>query len=157
MIENDHRAYYTAGGRIWMMDLEPSEGKSRGCLAPAPARSSGQLPRVLLIDDTPDIAELLTFSLRDLGYEVVASGYTSGLNDLITEHSAERAGARLHRYDMSEALFDSVREPTPITRTFLLSSLVTRRNRRIQACVRARRAKFCLSQNLLQVRRWSSI
>jgi hypothetical protein len=27
MIENDHRAYYTAGGRIWMMDLEPCEGK----------------------------------------------------------------------------------------------------------------------------------
>ena len=23
MIENDHRAYYTAGGRIWVMDLEP--------------------------------------------------------------------------------------------------------------------------------------
>jgi len=41
------------------------------------------LPRVLLIDDTPDIAELLTFSLRDLGYEVAASGYTSGVNDLI--------------------------------------------------------------------------
>jgi hypothetical protein len=29
MIENDHRAYYTAGGRIWMMDLEPSEGKKK--------------------------------------------------------------------------------------------------------------------------------
>ena len=27
MIENDHRAYYTAGGRIWVMDLEPCEGK----------------------------------------------------------------------------------------------------------------------------------
>lgn len=27
MIENDHRAYYTAGGRIWVMDIEPSEGK----------------------------------------------------------------------------------------------------------------------------------
>jgi len=27
MIENDRRAYYTAGGRIWMMDLEPAEGK----------------------------------------------------------------------------------------------------------------------------------
>src|SRR5580700_3261115 len=29
MIENEHRAYYTAGGRIWMMDLEPSEGKKK--------------------------------------------------------------------------------------------------------------------------------
>jgi hypothetical protein len=27
MIENDHRAYYTAGGRVWVMDLEPCEGK----------------------------------------------------------------------------------------------------------------------------------
>jgi hypothetical protein len=27
MIENDRRAYYTAGGRVWVMDLEPSEGK----------------------------------------------------------------------------------------------------------------------------------
>jgi hypothetical protein len=27
MVENDHRAYYTAGGRIWVMDIEPSEGK----------------------------------------------------------------------------------------------------------------------------------
>jgi hypothetical protein len=27
MIENDHRAYYTAGGREWVMDLEPSAGK----------------------------------------------------------------------------------------------------------------------------------
>jgi len=27
MIENDHRAYYTAGGRIWVMDLEPAAGK----------------------------------------------------------------------------------------------------------------------------------
>src|SRR5208283_2817808 len=27
MIEHDHRAYYTAGGRVWVMDLEPCEGK----------------------------------------------------------------------------------------------------------------------------------
>jgi hypothetical protein len=29
MIENDHRAYYTAGGRVWVMDLEISEGKKK--------------------------------------------------------------------------------------------------------------------------------
>jgi hypothetical protein len=29
MIENDQRAYYTAGGRVWVMDLEPSAGKKR--------------------------------------------------------------------------------------------------------------------------------
>ena len=27
MIENDQRAYYTAGGRVWVMDLEPCAGK----------------------------------------------------------------------------------------------------------------------------------
>src|SRR5262249_24964639 len=26
-IENDRRAYYTAGGRVWVLDLEPSAGK----------------------------------------------------------------------------------------------------------------------------------
>jgi hypothetical protein len=27
MIENDHRGYYTAGGRVWVLDLEPAAGK----------------------------------------------------------------------------------------------------------------------------------
>jgi hypothetical protein len=27
MIEDDHRAYYTAGGRVWVLDLEPCEAK----------------------------------------------------------------------------------------------------------------------------------
>ena len=26
-IQSDRRAYYTAGGRVWVMDLEPSAGK----------------------------------------------------------------------------------------------------------------------------------
>jgi hypothetical protein len=26
-VESDSRAYYTAGGRVWVMDLEPCEGK----------------------------------------------------------------------------------------------------------------------------------
>src|SRR5258707_9123784 len=34
MIENDHRAYYTAGGRVWVLDLEPAAGK-KPRLAPA--------------------------------------------------------------------------------------------------------------------------
>ena len=29
MIESDHRAYYTAGGRVWVLDLEPCEGKKK--------------------------------------------------------------------------------------------------------------------------------
>lgn len=65
--------------------------------------------RVLLIDDTPEIAELLTFSLRDLGYEVFASGYTSGVNELIIEHCAEAVVLDCTSYEMSEALFDSIR------------------------------------------------
>ena len=67
------------------------------------------MSRVLLIDDTPEIAELLTFSLRDLGYEMFASGYSSAVNDLIIEHSANALVLDCTSYDMSEALFDSVR------------------------------------------------
>jgi hypothetical protein len=28
-IENDRRAYYVAGGRVWVLDLEPSETKKK--------------------------------------------------------------------------------------------------------------------------------
>ena len=38
MIENDHRAYYTAGGRVWVLDLEPSAGKK----ARLPSAESGK-------------------------------------------------------------------------------------------------------------------
>jgi hypothetical protein len=27
MVESDHRAFYTAGGRVWVLDLEPAAGK----------------------------------------------------------------------------------------------------------------------------------
>ncbi|MCU1303230.1 MAG: hypothetical protein JWQ87_3514 [Candidatus Sulfotelmatobacter sp.] len=67
------------------------------------------MPRVLLIDDTPEIAELLTFSLRDLGYEVFASGYTNAVNDLVIEHRADALVLDCSAFDMSEALFDAVR------------------------------------------------
>jgi DNA-binding response OmpR family regulator len=63
----------------------------------------------LLIDDTPEIAELLTFSLRDLGYEVFASGFTEAVNDLIVEQHADALVLDCTAFDMSEALFDSVR------------------------------------------------
>ena len=29
MVESDRRAYYTAGGRVWVLDLEPAAGKKR--------------------------------------------------------------------------------------------------------------------------------
>ena len=67
------------------------------------------MSRVLLIDDTPEIAELLTFSLRDLGYEVFASGFTEAANDLIAQQRADALVLDCTAFDMSESLFDSVR------------------------------------------------
>jgi DNA-binding response OmpR family regulator len=67
------------------------------------------LRRILLIDDTPEIAELLTFSLRDLGYEVFPAGYTVTVNELIQEHRAEALVLDCTSFDMSETLFDAVR------------------------------------------------
>jgi DNA-binding response OmpR family regulator len=68
------------------------------------------LARILLIDDTPEIAELLTFSLRDLGHEVCAEGYTTTVNELIDEHRADVVVLDCTSYDMSEALFDAIRQ-----------------------------------------------
>jgi DNA-binding response OmpR family regulator len=67
------------------------------------------LRRVLLIDDTPEIAELLTFALRDRGYHVFATGYTPTVSDLIVEQRADALVLDCSAYDMSEALFDMVR------------------------------------------------
>ena len=68
-----------------------------------------KLHRILLIDDTPEIAELLTFALRDRGYEVFASGYTVTVNELVTEQRADALVLDCSSFDMSESLFDSVR------------------------------------------------
>lgn len=65
--------------------------------------------RILLIDDTPEIAELLTFALRDRGYEVAAEGYTPMVNELVVERRADAVVLDCTSYDMSEALFDAVR------------------------------------------------
>ena len=65
--------------------------------------------RILLIDDTPEIAELLTFALRDHGYEVFTSGYTDAVNELVLEQRADALVLDCSAYDMSESLFDSVR------------------------------------------------
>jgi DNA-binding response OmpR family regulator len=67
------------------------------------------LRRILLIDDTPEIAELLTFALRDRGYEVAAEGYTPMVNELVVERRADAVVLDCTSYDMSEALFDAVR------------------------------------------------
>ena len=66
--------------------------------------------RILLIDDTPEIAELLSFALRDHGYDVFATGYTTDVNGLITEQNADGLVLDCSVYNMSESLFDMVRE-----------------------------------------------
>jgi DNA-binding response OmpR family regulator len=68
------------------------------------------LPRILLIDDTPEIAELLTFALRDLGHEVFATGYTSAISELVAQQRADAVVLDCTAFDMSEALFDSLRD-----------------------------------------------
>jgi CheY-like chemotaxis protein len=68
------------------------------------------MPRVLLIDDTPEIAELLTFALRDRGYTVTSSGFTTGVNELIAGDRADAVVLDCSDYNMSESLFDMVRE-----------------------------------------------
>jgi DNA-binding response OmpR family regulator len=67
------------------------------------------MPRVLLIDDTPEIAELLTFALLDRGYAVAASGYTAGVNELIADERADAVVLDCTAFDMSASLFDAIR------------------------------------------------
>ena len=67
------------------------------------------MARILLIDDTPEIAELLTFSLRDQGFEVVASGFTGEINELLAGERADALVLDCSVFEMSESLFDSVR------------------------------------------------
>jgi two-component system phosphate regulon response regulator PhoB len=66
--------------------------------------------RILLIDDTPEIAELLTFALRDRGFDVAASGFTSAVNELILEQRADALVLDCSVFEMSESLFDTVRD-----------------------------------------------
>jgi len=67
------------------------------------------MPRVLLIDDTPEIAELLTYSLRDHGFEVVTTGFDPGISELVAEYHPDALVIDCSVYQMSETLFDAVR------------------------------------------------
>ena len=67
------------------------------------------MSRVLLIDDTPEIAELLTYALRDRGYDVVSSGFDTAISELAQEHRADAVVLDCSVYEMSESLFDSLR------------------------------------------------
>ena len=72
-----------------------------------------RLRRVLLIDDTPEIAELLSFALRDRGFEVYATGFADSVNDLVVEQGSEAIVLDCSVYNMSESLFDAVRDHPP--------------------------------------------
>src|SRR5262249_4253329 len=66
--------------------------------------------RILLVDDTPEIAELLTFALRDRGYEVVSTGYTDTIGQLVADERADALVLDCSVFEMSESLFDTVRD-----------------------------------------------
>lgn len=65
--------------------------------------------KVLLVDDTPEIAELLTFALRDRGFEVVATGYTHEVDDLAIAEHVDALVVNCTMFKMSETLFDVIR------------------------------------------------
>jgi len=67
------------------------------------------MARVLLIDDTPEIAELLTYSLRDHGFEVVTTGFEPAISELVAEYHPDALVIDCSVYQMSETLFDAVR------------------------------------------------
>jgi DNA-binding response OmpR family regulator len=66
--------------------------------------------KVLLIDDTPEIAELLFSALRDRGHDVVTSSYATDINELVDEAHADALVLDCSVFNMSESLFDSVRD-----------------------------------------------
>ena len=68
------------------------------------------MPRILIIDDTPEIAELLTFALRERGHEVMSTGFTTAIADLVIDQRVEAVVLDCSVYDMSESLFDEVRQ-----------------------------------------------
>ncbi len=100
------------------------------------------MPRILLIDDTPEIAELLTFALRDLGHEVFAAGYTDSINELVAEQSADALVLDCSAFDMSESLFDSVRQHPDHAELPVV--IITDTEREADMSLRARNARKAL-------------
>ena len=100
------------------------------------------MAKILLIDDTPEIAELLSFSLRDQGYEVVASGFTGEINDLIADERADALVLDCSVFEMSESLFDSVRGDPD--RAVLPIVIISDTPEKADASLRAREAEHVL-------------
>ena len=100
------------------------------------------MSRVLLIDDTPEIGELLTFSLRDQGFEVVASGFTGEINELLADARADALVLDCSVFEMSESLFDSVRSHPD--RAALPIVIISDTPEKADASLRAREAEHVL-------------
>ena len=100
------------------------------------------MARILLIDDTPEIAELLSFALRDHGFEVVVSGFTGDINDLMTDARADALVLDCSAFEMSESLFDSVRGNPD--RAALPIVLISDTPEKADARLRAREAEHVL-------------
>lgn len=99
--------------------------------------------KVLLIDDTPEIAELLSFALRDHGYEVVASGFTGDIGELLA--AAQPVDALVldcSVFEMSESLFDSVRADADSARLPVV--IISDMPEKADASLRAREAEHVL-------------
>ncbi len=100
------------------------------------------MARILLIDDTPEIAELLTYALRDRGYDVVSSGFDTAISELAQEHRADAVVLDCSVYEMSESLFDSLRS-IPESQT-LPVVIVSDTPEKADASLRARNAEHVL-------------
>jgi DNA-binding response OmpR family regulator len=100
------------------------------------------MPRILLIDDTPEIAELLSFALRDRGHEVVSTGYTDSVNEWIVRERADALVLDCSVYDMSESLFDMVRDDTAHTDLPIL--IISDTPEEADASLRSRQAQHVL-------------
>jgi DNA-binding response OmpR family regulator len=98
--------------------------------------------RVLLIDDTPEIAELLTFALRERGFEIVSTGYDAGIDELMAEHRPDALVLDCSVFEMSESLFDTVRATT--AGAALPVVIISDTPERADASLRAREAEHVL-------------
>jgi DNA-binding response OmpR family regulator len=97
---------------------------------------------VLLIDDTPEIAELLTFALRDRGYDVYATGFTDAITDLVADQGADALVLDCSVFDMSESLFDTVRAHP--NHTALPIVIISDTPEKADASLRARQAQHVM-------------
>jgi DNA-binding response OmpR family regulator len=101
-----------------------------------------EMARILLIDDTPEIAQLLTFSLRDQGFEVVATGFTGEINEVLDEERADALVLDCSAFEMSQSLFDSVRGNPE--RAALPIVIISDTPEKADASLRAREAEHVL-------------